>query len=123
MEVNDILSLNYEPFVRHFMNQATGKSSKTNSKKNLVVVRAKKEANPKTSEASVKLVSPVSLNIDQAKLAVKNTPKEHSIIPPEISEFAELSPPRQKKRKAKSAQQKKTQKRRKVLKDIFSKTK
>ena len=123
MDVNDILSLNYEPFVRHFMNQASGKTPKTNSKNNLVVVRAKKEANPKTSDASVNLVSPVSLNIDQAKLAVKNAPKEHSIIPPEISEFAELSTPRQKKRKAKSTQKKKTQKRRKVLKDIFSKTK
>ena len=123
MEVNDILSLNYEPFVRHFMNQATGKTPITNSKNNLVVVRAKKEAKPKTAEAPVNLVSPVTLNIDQAKLAVKNHPKEHSIIPPEISEFAELSSPRAKKRKSKPTQQKKSQKKRKVLKDIFSKSK
>ena len=119
MEVNDILSLNYEPFVRHFINQATGKSTHANSKNNLVVVRAKKEAKQKTAEPAVTLVSPVSLNIDQAKVAVKHTAKETS-IPAEITDIQGVTQPRKQKRKAKQSNKSQKQKRRKVA-DIFSK--
>ena len=119
MEVNDLLSLNYEPFVQHFIKQATGKSPVSNSKNNLVVVRAKKEAKPKTAEPAVNLVSPVSLNIDQAKVAVKQTAKETS-IPPEITDIQGLTHPRKQKRKAKPTAKNQKQKKRKV-KDIFSK--
>ncbi len=122
MEVNDLLSLNYEPFVKHFMKQAAGKDPLSYSKNNLVVVRAKKDTNKKT-DAAVKLVSPVSQNIDQAKEAVKKSPKDNSIIPPEITVIEgveELQKSRKRKRNQSSVKTQPQKKRKPKQKDIFS---
>ncbi len=123
MELNDLLSLNYEPFVKHFMKQATGKDGLTYSKNNLVVVRAKKDTNKK-ADASVKLVTPVSQNIDQAKEAVKKSSKDNSIIPAEITTFEGVGEvAKSKKRKRNQPSKKAPQKKKRKInqKDIFSK--
>ena len=122
MEVNDLLSLNSEPFVQHFMKQATGKESLTYSKNKLVVVRAKKQTNKKPN-AAVKLVTPVSQNIEQAKEAVKKSPKDNSIIPPEITVIEgveELQKSRKRKRNQSSVKTQPQKKRKPKQKDIFS---
>ncbi len=119
MEINDILALSYQPFVRHFMNQATGKEDFSNIKNNLVVVRTQRAPSSKKNEASIELVSPVSQNIEQAKEAVKKSPKKNSIIPLEITN-TEVTESLSHKRKRKQPNKKNPPKKKKKHTDIFA---
>ena len=124
MEYNDILKLNYQPFISHFFNQAKGELTPQKSPGGVVVVlnakkptknQEKEKAKEKAAE-EVKLVSPVKQSEDQAKEEIKreeNPTKPSEITSVELFEKASL-----KRKQTKS--NKKTPKKSKVVHDIFS---
>lgn len=122
MEYHDILKLNYEPFVSHFINQASGKLNPSKTKTDVVVVlkvrKPTKEEEKKAAIAEVKLVSPVQQSEDQAKEEIKK--EENPSNPVEITSvelFEKASIKRKKSKQGKNTPPKKS----KVVHDVFSK--
>lgn len=122
MEYNDILALNYQPFVTHFMQQAKGKHNKSGFHSNLVVVRATKGENKSKNNPEMNLVSPVAQNIDQAISEVKEERKAGPKDPTEFKTIDLYENLSNRKRKT-STLSKQNKKKRKTVHDIFSRKK